>query len=89
MRLDSENVYNEFVLSKGFQGRRNKINKKKFIEITNTLNDHDFITSFSTKEEAKKALTERASGSLGIIGFWILKTVVYWIIDKILEHYFG
>ena len=89
MSIDNEKMFSEYVLSvEGFSGRRSGISREKFLKISSELNDPEYIKSFSSREEARRALKQRASGSLGIIGFFILKTVVYWIIDKILDHYF-
>jgi hypothetical protein len=82
-------MFNDFVLNvQGLQGRRSGIKKEKFLKLVSDLNDEKFISGFESRDEARKALARKASGSLGIIGFFILKTVVYWIIDKILDYYF-
>lgn len=88
MGIDAEKLYSDFIIDQGFQGRKKSIKREKFLRIAKELNDPTLISSFSSKEAARNALRDRASGSLGLIGFFIFKTVIYWIIDKILEHYF-
>lgn len=89
MSLNNEEMYSTFILEKGFEGRKKSVKKERFLKIASELNDPEFIRRFSSREEARVALRQKASGSLGILGFFILKAVVHWIIDKILDYYFS
>lgn len=66
---------------KGFR----KISKSKFIHFSDKAQSSINLLNYSTREDAKQAMIS----NMGFFEFLFFKAIIMWIIEKILDHYFG
>jgi len=65
-------------------GWRN-VSQSKFLYFANKAQSKVELSSFRSRDEAKEAMVS----NMGFFEFLFFKAIIMWIIEKILDHYFG
>lgn len=100
---DINNFYEEYDrISKSRKGFSRNINKRvvkrKVGLLADFLSGEQPIVDFDevkvsivteSEEDFRKRLTKKASGSLGFVWAFLLKEVISWIVNRIVDHYFS
>jgi F0F1-type ATP synthase assembly protein I len=74
----------------GFSGPTASSDEDQFIMIANDLHEFHSNATYKDKKDARKKLRKQAVASAGgIIAFFILRALIGWIIDKLLDNYWG
>lgn len=65
------------------------ISRERFISIASHTKSDKVLTSDITREEAKTQMINNVWGSVGFIEYFVLRAIIIWIIEKILDYYFN
>lgn len=77
-------IYTDIPESSG-SSRKRKTNKKRFIKFAEKAQSNFLYAEHTTRDSAKSEMVSK----FGFIEFWIFKTIIMWIIEQILNYYFG
>lgn len=61
------------------------ISQKRFVSLSNKLQSNINPTDYPTRCVARHAMVSK----IGFIEFLIFRAIIYWIVDRILNYYFG
>lgn len=70
---------------KSIRGRFRNVPKEKFIYFSKKAQLNIELSNYKTRDDAKQVMVAR----MGFFEFLFFKAIIMWIIEKILDHYFG
>lgn len=73
----------------GDQRDRRKAEKlKRRLDRVSPLQNED-LSKFSSRQEAEDHLNSKAVGMVGPVTFWIMSSIIRWLIVKLLDRWFN
>jgi len=61
---------------------------KRRLDRVSKLQDED-LSEFSSREQAEEYLNSRAVSMVGPVTFWIMSSIIRWLIIKLLDRWFN